>query len=93
MSASERRVLYTKWLGTAWEESTTNHQDLITKTFKRCGMFNDIHGRENHLVKVERVQNYSPPAKDDPLEIVEKQKRKRKAEPEPAKINKKQKIQ
>ena len=72
--------LFTKWLGNSWEDFTTQHQDLITKTFNRCGMFNDIHGR---------VPNYSPPAKDDPLEIVEKQTRKR----ESAKINKNQKAQ
>ena len=92
-AASERRFLFTKWLGNAWEEFTTQRQYLITKTFKRCGMFNDILGPKNYLVKIERVKKYTLPTKDDPLEIVEKKKRKRKAAPALAKGNKKQKIQ
>ena len=54
VSASERRILYTKWLGESWEDFTQNHQDQITKAFKRCGMFNAIDGSENHLIKIPR---------------------------------------
>ena len=72
---------------------TTQHQDVITKAFKRCGMFNDIHGSENYLVKIERLENYTPPGEDDSLEIVQKTKPKRKAEPATIRGKKKQKIQ
>ena len=54
VTAAERRVLFTKWLAEAWEDFTTNHQDQITNAFKRCGMFNDINGKENHLVKLDK---------------------------------------
>ena len=33
------------------------------KPFKRCGQYNDTHGRENHLVKVQGLPSYEPPRK------------------------------
>ena len=66
VSASERRILATKWLGEAWEEYTSNHQDQITMAFKKCGMYNALDGSENHLIKVKGAKDYIPPKKDDP---------------------------
>ena len=63
---SEIRVLLTKWLGESWTKFCDEKQDYITERFKSVGFFNDIHGRENHLVKVPKVKDYSPPKKDDP---------------------------
>ena len=58
VSASERRILFTGWLADAWEDFTVNHQDQITTAFKRCGMYNDLNGRENHLIKLDRMKDY-----------------------------------
>ena len=93
VSTAERRILFTTWLGDVWEDYTTNHQNEITNAFKLCGMYNDIDGKENHLVKLERIKDYHPPLKTDTPAIVKKkegQKRKRKIEPK--KSNKKAKI-
>ena len=80
VSAGERRILFTKWLGRAWEEFTTEHQDVITDAFKRCGMYNDVNGKENHLVKIQRFKDYVVPAKNSPPAPIEKKKgKKRKA--------------
>ena len=60
----------------AQKEYTLASQDQITKAFKN----NDIHGRENHLVKVQGVSNYEVPSKDSPqLEDPLKKKKKRKS--------------
>jgi len=53
----------------------------FTKAFKRCGQYNDMQGRENHLVKVQGVPGYEVPAKDsarlvDPLKAPKKKKQK-----------------
>ena len=64
VSASERRILFTKWLADSWEDYTSNNQDEITKAFKKCDMYNDIHGKENHLIKLDRLPSYKPPNKD-----------------------------
>jgi len=81
VSASERRILFTHWLAKAWKDYTTNCQAQITKAFKRCGQYNDMEGRENHLVKVQGVPGYEVPAKDsarvvDPLKAQKKKKQK-----------------
>ena len=56
-------------------------------------MFNDIHGRENHLVKLDKLPSYTPPKKCDPREVVEKKKeKKRAAAPKENKEKKKRKI-
>ena len=92
VSAGERRILFTHWLGNAWEDFTTNHQDQITKAFKRCAMYNDMEGKENHLVKLDRrFPHYKPPAKEDPLEIVPKGKKRKKNSSTGGKAKKKQK--
>ena len=39
-------------------------------------MYNDLEGKENHLVKLDkRYPHYKPPAKEDPLEPVPKGKK------------------
>ena len=56
----------------------TEKKDMITKAFKKCGMFNDVNGKENHLVKLKRMPDYEPPVKSDPpLPVKKNSKRKR----------------
>ena len=55
---------FTKWVGDAWDE-LKNRTDLILNTFKRCGFANDIHGRENHKVRLRHVFWYKVPPKSD----------------------------
>ena len=62
----------------AWEDYTSNCQDEITTAFKKCEMFNDMEGRENHLVKLDKFKDYMPPKKDDKLETIIKKKKGRK---------------
>ena len=38
---------------------------MITDAFKRCGQYNDIYGRENHLIKVQGASQYVAPEKDE----------------------------
>ena len=64
--------MFTKWAAEAWEDYSTNNQAEITAAFKRCGMFNDVDGRENHLVKVQGCPDYEVPAKgSEPEPVVE----------------------
>ena len=65
VSASERRILLTKWVGEAWR-MLCHKPDLIMGSFKRMGAYNDKYGRENHLVKVRKMMTYTVPHRDDP---------------------------
>eukprot|EP00493_Phyllostaurus_siculus_P026078 UN26423 len=68
VTAAERRILFTWWVKEA-EEYIKRKQSWVKGLFKRCGMANDILGRENHLIKVRKHLLYEPPKKeDDPAE-------------------------
>lgn len=56
ISLSEKRILFTKWLGNAWETMALHKQPQITGAFKACGMYNSIDGRENALIKLPRYE-------------------------------------
>ena len=60
----------------------TLNQDQITNVFKRCGQFNDVNGRENHLVKIQGVPDYKPPKKSDPwlVDPLKKGKKRKKSQ-------------
>ena len=91
VTTCERRILFTKWLGEAWGDYATNNQEEITGAFKRVGMYNDIHGKENHLIKLQGLPDYKPPAIDDEPELVvdAPKKRKRKQSKKARKAKKK----
>ena len=55
-------------------------------------MYNELNGRENHLIKLDRMKDYKPPLKTDEPEVIKKKLRKRKRKSEPNKSNKKIKI-
>jgi hypothetical protein len=81
VTTSERRILFTKWLGDAWDHVCAEKSDMITKSFKKCGMFNDVDGKENHLVKLKRMPAYEPPAKSDPPLVVKRNPRRKRKNP------------
>ena len=72
---SEIRVLLTKWLGDAWTRFCAEKTVYITERFKSVGFFNDLQGRENHLIKVPKIKDYSPPKKEDPRPALPSKKR------------------
>ena len=49
----------TIWLANACEKLCAT--DLVSKVFKRCGLCNDMEGRENHLVRVRKLRNHQVP--------------------------------
>ena len=63
-SIMDVREFFMKWIGDAWDE-LKSRPELILKTFKRCGFANDIHGRENHKVRLRHVYWYEVPPKSD----------------------------
>ena len=58
ISASERRILMTKWVGEAW--ANTN-QDMVQRSFKKCGISLALDGSENHLLNIEKLPEYAMP--------------------------------
>ena len=46
----------TKWVGEAW--ANTN-QDMVRRSFKKCGISLDLDGSENHLLNIEKLPDYA----------------------------------
>ena len=61
INSKQRRVLYSIWLGDAWEAIQKTR--VIETAFKNCDFANDIHGRENDLVKIRTLVTYKVPQK------------------------------
>ena len=57
LSASDRRVLITKWVSEAWREVSSN-RDMIVRSFQKCGISVAIDGSEDHLICIEGLGNY-----------------------------------
>ena len=56
ISASERRVLMTKWAGDAW---VNTNQDMVRRSFKKCGISLALDGSENHLLNIEKLPEFT----------------------------------
>ena len=50
LTAKERRIPMTKWVGDAWDELQC-YQDFFSKAFQRTGYLMTIHGSEDYLIK------------------------------------------
>ena len=67
INASERRVLFTKWVGTAWEEVSSN-MEMIIRSFRKCGIALAIDGSEDSAININGLENYSVESDDESSE-------------------------
>ena len=58
ISASERRVLMTKWVGDAW---VNTNQDMVCRRLKKCVVSLALDSSENHLLNIEKLPEYTVP--------------------------------
>ena len=60
VSASERRILFARWLSEAWNEFIEEGgQKQITRAFQACGMLNAMDGSEDVLIRVPGIYDCS----------------------------------
>ena len=57
LTAEERRVFTTKWAGQACER-VKKQKDLIKQWFKKCGLSNNLDGREDALINIKAIEEY-----------------------------------
>ena len=57
ITASERRILLTKWVGSAWEEISSN-RDLVYRSFRKCGISVAIDGSEDDDIHINDLDDY-----------------------------------
>ena len=68
ISASERRILMTNWIGTAWERFCDDYKDAIRASFIKCGIALPIDGSQDALINIRGLDIYTiPPWQSNPL--------------------------
>ena len=57
MTASQRRVLITKWVGEAWAKISSN-KSMIIRAFEKCGISVPIDGCGDDLINIRGLSDY-----------------------------------
>ena len=68
ISASERRVLFTKWVGKACTEVGSNC-DMVVRSFKKCGISLILDVSENREIHIESIEEYKLPTANEITEF------------------------
>ena len=58
VSAGERRVLLSQWVGQAWGEVSAN-KEMIQRTFTKCGISVPIDGSADDKINISGLENYT----------------------------------
>ena len=64
LSASERRVLVTKWVGKAWTEVGSN-RDMVVRSFRKWDIYLSLDGSENREIYIESIEEYELPTANE----------------------------
>ena len=57
-TASERRVLLSKWIGEAWEKVCTK-PEIITRGFCKCEISIAVDGSEDEVININGIDDYT----------------------------------
>ena len=68
ITASQRRVLIIKWVGTTWSEMSKK-EDMICRSFKMCSITLVLDVRENADLNIEVLKNYEMPSPEEAYEF------------------------
>ena len=68
ISASERRLLVTKWVGKAWVEVGSN-RDMVVRSFKKCVISLSLDGSKNGEIHIESIEEYELPTANEITEF------------------------
>ena len=64
ISASQRRVLISKWVGQAWTEICSK-KEMISHAFEKCGISIPINGSKDHLINIKGLPDYRVSVEQD----------------------------
>ena len=62
--ASTRRVLFTQWVGQAWEEVSAD-KEMVKRSFRKCGIAVAIDGSEDSEINIPGIEDYAVEEDDD----------------------------
>ena len=59
LTAGERRVLFTKWVGKAWQETSRRIKDTVIRSFVKCGIALPTSGERDNEINIEGIPEYT----------------------------------
>jgi hypothetical protein len=62
--ASTRRILFTQWVGQAWEEVSAD-KEMAKRSFRKCGIAVVIDGSEDAEINIPGIKDYAVEEDDD----------------------------
>ena len=70
ITASERRILFTKWVGTAWQDVSRRLRETMIRSFEKCGIVLPLDGsRDDYEVgdsaDIEDIEFYTDSSDND----------------------------
>lgn len=68
LTASERRVLTTKWVANAWQKVSEN-KDMIIRSFVKCGITCKLDGSEDDQVNIRGLESYTMPLPEEEFHL------------------------
>ena len=68
LSASERRVLTTKWVANSWAKIKQD-KEMVRHSLK-CGLSNSLHGSDDHEVNIKGIDGYKMPEPEREFHMV-----------------------
>ena len=57
LTAGQRRILFMKWIGQAWEE-TAGKKEMVIRSFKKFGISTAIDGSEDDEINIAGLDDY-----------------------------------
>jgi len=58
VSADDRHVLFTKWVDTAWQETSRRLKDTVIRSFVKCGIALPISGSRDSEINIDGLPVY-----------------------------------
>ena len=59
VTASERRIFFTKWTGQAWQDVSRRLLDTIIRSFVKCGIVLPTSGQRDNEINLSGLENYT----------------------------------
>ena len=59
VTASERRIFFTKWTGQAWQDVSRRLRDTIIRSFVKCGIVLPTSGQRGNEINLSGLENYT----------------------------------
>ena len=57
ITARERRILFTKWVGQAWEE-VSSMKEMVKRSFMKTGITVAVDGSQDNKINIKGLENY-----------------------------------